>query len=201
MGTGFSRGLMLLVKPPAKPLLLAGGYSPRMDIHAIRLQNLRTLISERTSRGATKKSVAVWLNLSPSFLSQLEHGKTMGSDVARKIEQAAGLSFGWLDTGRSRIAEDLAHYASQSARLDPVTLASAFKLVRLSCEALEVTFDPEKPGDSVLVLLACDYMDEQSTETVTPDNVVDFTKLLRKKLRESNEEPTKHAGAPGASAR
>ena len=40
---------------------------------------------------------ASWLDMDPSYASQLKGGKNLGDRTARKIEAAAGLPHGWLD--------------------------------------------------------------------------------------------------------
>jgi len=159
-----------------------------MDVSAIRLANLKSLVGARMEKGATKKGVSVELDMSASFLSQLLAGKRMGDDLARKIESTLNLPHGWMDrlADPSRVAEAPATYHSHAPRLDANILASALKLIRLACENLELEFNAEDPQDAGLVLMACDYLSERGDHLVTADNVVDFTKRLRQKLKESD---------------
>lgn len=153
-----------------------------MDVTATRLRNLKVLVGRLTSDSRTKKSVAVELDVAPSFLSQLLGGKKMGDDVARKLEAAAQLPHGWLDTPRSVGESDSPPYSSHPERLSPEILAAALKLMRLACQNLELPFDPETPEDAGLVLLAGDYLFDRKEQSVTVDNVVDFTRRLREKV-------------------
>lgn len=68
-----------------------------MDVIAIRKHNLTRLVDEILATGKNKKTTAIALDMSASFLSQLLGGKKMGDDVARKIENARGLPRGWMD--------------------------------------------------------------------------------------------------------
>lgn len=94
----FSPQLNSNVKPLAKPSLAAGIYSFAMDVTEIRLRNLKRLETDLRAKFKTQKSVAVQLDMSPSFLSQLIGGKKMGDEVARKIEDAQNLPHGYMDT-------------------------------------------------------------------------------------------------------
>jgi hypothetical protein len=176
-----------------------------MDIAEIRLRNLRALVArlEVRSPGLRRKDVALALDLSASFLSQLVGGKKMGDDVARKIEAAQRLDHGWMDSPQweadPRIAETASPYGSQSVRTDAATLAASTRLVRLVCESMEVDFDPEDDDDAALILLGCSYLASRHEHIVTPDNVVDFTKLLRKRRRDGQStQGSKGTGRTGA---
>lgn len=179
----FSHGLNLSVKPSAKPPLLAAGYSLSMDVATIRHLNLQALVSQLGRGGRAKKEVAVDLDMSGSFLSQLLGGKKMGDDVARKIEAAAGLRHGWMDVLQTAPESEPSsgQIPSQAARLDAATLAAAIELVRKACDNLGIDFDPEEPSDAALVLIACDHLNARGESEVTVDNLVDFTKRLRQK--------------------
>lgn len=179
-----------------------------MDIAEIRLRNLKALVGHVQARspGILRKDVALALDLSPSFLSQLMGGKKMGDDVARKIEAAQRLRHGWMDSpqwsGETRIKDHSApDYVSHSMRTDAATLAASTRLVRLACESLEVDFDPEDEDDATLVLLGCDYLASRHEHAVTPDNVVDFTKLLRRRIRDGQSlEGSESTGRTGTGA-
>lgn len=68
---------------------------------------------------------------------------------------------------------------------DPQILAASYQLVRLACKSLEISFDPEVASDANLVMLGCSYLAARAEREVTPDNVVDFTQVLRR-VRERN---------------
>lgn len=70
--------------------------SGRMDIYAIRKQNLLTLLDGKKQRACADK----W-DTSPSTLSQITSNnavRNLGDELARKIERAEGLPLGWMDT-------------------------------------------------------------------------------------------------------
>ena len=195
IGRVFSRELNPIVNLPAKHARLAGSYLGAMDISAIRTRNLKQLLSQIAERapGLRQKDHALALDLSPSFLSQLVGGKKMGDDVARKIEAAQQLPMGWMDHAHWHSASGVREseppaYLSQPLRTDAETLAASTRLVRLACEALEVGFDPESAEDAQLVLLGCSYLSARNEQVVTADNVVDFTKMLRKRLHGEHSE-------------
>lgn len=161
-----------------------------MDIFEIRLANLNALVADMKRRGITKqKDQALAMNLSPSHLSQHVGGKKMGEDVARKIEAACQLPSGWFDSIQSaaRVAESSADYgaASHFMKIDPPTIAAATRLVRLTFRNLDVDFDNEQDG--VPLALAYQYLLARQQRVVTPDNLVDFSKKLAEKLRESED--------------
>lgn len=174
-----------------------------MDAAAIRWANLKEAVRRLEARtpGIRRKDVAIALDLSPSFLSQLLAGKKMGDDVARKIEAAQALSHGWMDSPQwHRLAEESPEYQSQPLRSEAEMLAASTRLVRLACESLEVSFDPEDEGDATLVLIARGYLRARSERQVTPDNVVDFTKVLRRRISGNALEGSDSAGRAGTGA-
>jgi hypothetical protein len=167
-----------------------------MDVSFTRLRNLAYLVEqiEQSVPGKRKKDVALDLDMSASFLSQLLGGKKMGDDVARKIEAARTLPRGWMDHPQrpsERVGEDETHaYSpSQAMGISPEILAASHQLVRRACDALEVAFDPETVEDAAIVLLGCSYLHARRETAVTVDNVVDFTKLMRKRKGESDGSP------------
>jgi hypothetical protein len=197
MTTIFSPRLNPGVKPPAKQPHLAGGYAAAMDVSFTRLRNLALLVEqiEHSAPGKRKKDVALDLDMSASFLSQLLGGKKMGDDVARKIEAARSLPRGWMDhpqwSSADRIGEGEtpAYSPSQAMGISPEILAASYQLVRRACEVLEVAFDPESAEDASIVLLGCSYLHARRETAVTVDNVVDFTKLMRKRQGEVHAVP------------
>jgi hypothetical protein len=199
MRTAFSHGLNQYVKPPAKPRWLAGGYAAAMDAISARLANLKALVATLSEGGRTQKSVAIDLDLAPSYLSQLLGGKKMGDDVARKIESLRRLPHGWMDQVHAAggIGESPAVY-SQSTRIDPETIAAALKLVRLSFENLDLEFDSEDDGRPLS--FAYEYLDKRGERLVTPNNVIDFSKKLAARLKETQDDSAL-AGDTGSSRR
>lgn len=160
------------------------------------------LIHARASSGFTKvKPAADLAGITPSALYQLESGKTrsLSGDTAEKLATVyQGFRIEWLISGtgpqmHSAVAESPGPYQSHPPRLDAATLAASIRLVRKACELLEVSFDPEDASDATLVLLGGAYLIEREERDVTADNVVDFTKRLRERMRGSDGEP-EHVG-------
>lgn len=183
----FSLGLNPIVKLGANQWHLANSYAAHMDVITTRLNNLRALVARAEQRGQSKKEAALGLDMSPSFLSQLLGGKKMGDDVARKIEAAATLPHGWMDTPHSDDASNAGH-ESHDRRQEGSRLAAATKLVRMACQNLDVEFDQEDPDDAVIVLIASDYLKSRQEASVTVENLVDFTKRLREIRGKSDSE-------------
>jgi hypothetical protein len=85
---------------------------------------------------------------------------------------------------RSRVNDSAGDYApSHRLGTSAEILAASTKLVRLACENLEVDFDPEDTSDADIVLRGCSYLYARKEREVTAENVVDFTKWLRKRLQ------------------
>ncbi|UGA37910.1 helix-turn-helix domain-containing protein [Chromobacterium haemolyticum] len=64
------------------------------DIYEIRRENLKALLSKRGMAAKLADSIGQFAG----YLSQLKAGKRRcGSDMARKLEAAAGLPYAWLD--------------------------------------------------------------------------------------------------------
>lgn len=96
----------------------------RMDIRTIRRENLAALVR---SRGGNK-ALADAINTDPAYISQLLSTRTradMGHSLARRIETALDLPFGWMDqphdASEQRIAETPSKYrGSTRVRLFPL---------------------------------------------------------------------------------
>lgn len=157
-----------------------------MDVFAIRLANLASIVDRLRHQGSLQKEAALALNLSPSYLGQLLGGKKMGEDVARKIEMAHKLPRGWLDTLQAplMLKEPSIAYGSAShvLRIDPDTIAAALKLVRLSFRNLGLEIDQEENGEPLA--FAYDYLVDRQEREVTGENVVDFSTKLRQRLEQ-----------------
>jgi hypothetical protein len=84
-----------------------------VDIFAIRRRRLAALIAERFKGNKTAFAGSrPALELKPNYVSRLfmpveRGGKNLGEELARRIEKAHGLDFGWLDresdTGPDRL--------------------------------------------------------------------------------------------------
>lgn len=159
-----------------------------MDVTATRKANFRQLIAEIAARhpGWREKDVALALNLSPAYYTQLKSTrveKKIGDDTARNIERAYNLPHGWMDVPRglpaSGLAEDTADYAvSRPLRIDPETIAAALQLVRQSFENLGLEIDQEANG--LPLALAYDFLIERSERDVTVTNLLEFKPRLER---------------------
>ena len=163
-----------------------------LDINGIRQANLQAL-TDQIRRGRPdlrEMDVALALDLSPSFFSQLKGGKVIGDDVARKIEIARSLPFGWMDNihpeTTQRIGEDPGSYQSHTLRIDPETIAAALKLVRLAFLQREQEIDQEVNGEPLAH--AYEFLITRKENTVTPENVVAFSLALRRRHQGASDE-------------
>lgn len=169
------------------------------DIYGIRRANLLSLISGIKVRrpGAREQDIAAELDLGASHYSQIKSGKVIGDDVARKIETAMGLEYGWLDNPSYRYApmeerfgtgsrymvrddSESVHYSrSHSLRIDPDTISAALKLVRLTFLNRDEEIDQEINGEPLAY--AYEFLMQRKEHAVTPENVIDFTRLLKRR--------------------
>ncbi|HGM5610334.1 TPA: hypothetical protein ACKPXO_000649 [Stenotrophomonas maltophilia] len=168
-----------------------------MDAITARHLNLQALVATLKPQLGTQKAIAIHLDMAPSYLNQLLSGKKLGDDAARKIERAAGLSHGWLDQPRSEdAAADAAAAGSQDLRIDPEIIASAIRLVRLTFANLGID-DFSNEDDGTPLAYAYEYLYQRGEATVTPDNLIDFSKALAQRLREKDGEPEEGAPSRG----
>jgi hypothetical protein len=185
MTATFSPELNPTVKLGAKPQELAAGYASGMDIFAIRRANFLDLAAGLMKKdGALKKDAAAKLDMGASYFSQLLNGKKIGEDVARKVEISLGLPFGYMDKvhePKHQVREEPAIYASHDLRVDPEIISGSLKLIRLTFANLGLEFDNEEDG--VPLAFAYEYLLSRQERTVTPENLVDFSKKLAEKLR------------------
>lgn len=197
IGLVFSPQLNPVVKLAAKQRCLATSYASRMDAITARHLNLQALVATLKPQLGTQKAIAIHLDMAPSYLNQLLSGKKLGDDAARKIERSAGLSHGWLDQPRSEdAAVDAAAAGSQDLRIDPEIIASAIRLVRLTFANLGID-DFSNEDDGTPLAYAYEYLYHRGEATVTPDNLIDFSKALAQRLREKDGEPEEGAPSRG----
>lgn len=110
---------------------------------------------------------------------------------------AADVRLDWLATGESpmRPEKGALGAASQAGRLDPATIVSALKLLSWAFELQGATYDPAVDPD----LLADTYVFlVEHGGSVTPDNLVDFSKRLAEKRAKEADRATREQGAGGA---
>lgn len=172
----------------------------------------RLVMAREQSGFANTKRAAEAAGITPSALYQLESGKTksLAGDTAERLARIyPKFRIEWLISGRghstideseeNRIAEPGAPYPSHDLGISADRLAASIKLIRLACEQLDVPFDAEADGE--LVVLAYKYLQGLSQSIVTPENLVDFTKRLRQKVREAeNARESAELGEAGRSA-
>lgn len=183
MADVFSPPLNCIVKLPAKHSGLADGYDPGMlDIYGIRKANLLAISADLRQRHPEwrEQDVALALNLSPSYYSQLKGDKVMGDDVARKIETAVALPTAWMDNAHEpaglSVRESAATYGSHSLRIDPETISAALKLVRLAFRQRDQEIDQEENGEPLA--FAYEFLMTRKENTVTAENVVEFSRAI-----------------------
>lgn len=167
------------------------------------------LIYAREQSGYPKpKPAAEKAGITPSALYQLESGatKSISGDTALKLgEVYSAFRIEWLISGTgprrhdgTRLREDAGSYdASQSLRMDPATITAALKLLRLTLENLNLKFDNEVDGTPLAY--AYEYLAKHQEQTVTPENVVDFSKFLTARLKGERDDkaPTGYARSTG----
>lgn len=166
----------------------------------------RLILARESSGFANTKRAAEAAGITPSALYQLESGKTksLAGDTAERLARIyPKFRIEWLISGRghpaveegdqSRIAEATGDYASHDLGISSERLSASIKLIRLACEQLDVPFQAEEDGH--LVVLAYNYLQGLAESSVTPENLVDFTKRLRqKKLEAQNAKITAEFG-------
>lgn len=104
--------------------------------------------------------------------------KGIGHALARAIEQKLGKPTGIMDRPPEEPASE---QGSHPARIDPEILAASIKLIRMTFEILGVEHNQEEDGEPTA--LAYTYLLELQQTTVSADNVVDFSKFLKARLR------------------
>lgn len=154
----------------------------------------RLVFARESSGFANTKRAAEAAGITPSALYQLESGKTksLAGDTAERLARIyPKFRIEWLISGRGHptsdevgalAATDLGSSpSSHDLGISAERLSASIKLIRLACEQLDVPFDPEDDGD--LIVLAYQYLQGLAESSVTPENLVDFTKRLRQKAR------------------
>ncbi len=163
------------------------------------------LIYARERSGYPKpKPAAEKAGITPSALYQLESGatKSLAGDTAHKLGTIyTNFRLEWLISGTGpklrdgqSVQESSGEYEiSHPLRIDPATISAALKLLRLTLENLELELDNEVDGTPLAYTYA--YLDKRKEQTVTPENVVDFSKFLAARLKGENDDkaPTRYA--------
>lgn len=172
----------------------------------------RLILARESSGFANTKRAAEAAGITPSALYQLESGRTksLAGDTAERLARIyPKFRIEWLISGRGhqtveegdhyRVAESAGDYASHDLGISSERLSASIKLIRLACEQLDVPFQAEEDGH--LIVLAYNYLQGLAESSVTPENLVDFTKRLRQKKREAQNATTSaELGEAGRSA-
>ena len=170
------------------------------DIYGIRRANFAELVAGIKARrpGLREQDVASELDLGASHYSQIKSGKIIGDDVARKIEVALNLEYGWMDQARREEANDplfdelaaaffvreplpnpSTYAPSHSLRIDPDTISAALKLVRLAFLNRDEEIDQEVNGEPLAH--AYEFLIRRKEQAVTPENVIEFSRILKRR--------------------
>ena len=163
-----------------------------LDIYGIRKANLLALSEGLKLQNASlrEKDVALALDLGPAHFSQMKGDKPMGDDVARKVEAARKLPFGWMDNVHedtaSHVRDTPLDWPSHSLRIDPETISAALKLIRLAFLQRDQEIDSEVNGEPLAY--AYEFLLMRNEHTVTPENVVEFSRALNRRQAGSTDE-------------
>lgn len=137
--------------------------------------------AEREKQGITRAEMAKSAGIAMSTLSDLELGRSKSTTALHKIAKRLGVRVEWLETGKGSDHPP----PSQVSRPDFEMMAAA---VSVLSHYLELVGDPpEWVHDPVLLEIA--YMvAEEFGRPVAPENVLDLTKVLSKRIRGVNDE-------------
>lgn len=154
------------------------------------------------------KQAAEAAGITPSALYQLEDGTTRSLRAATAEKLASiypAFNIGWLISGsgpklvpggpRVQEAASAPYQASHVLRIDPDTIASAIRLVRLSFLNLDLEIDQEENGLPLAV--AYEFLMQRQEREVTAENVVAFRPILASRLRDQHNDEARGANAGG----
>lgn len=164
-----------------------------MDANTARTVNMRQRVADAggPAEWARRYGGARWQAPQVSQWISEAKPKGIGNTLARDLELAMGLAHGVLDRPPAS--------QSQSVGLDPEMLAASIKLVRLAFENLETEHNPEEDG--LPTALAYAYLRKREQRAVTAENVVDFSKYLRRAMHEGDDDRVTGVGGTGESNR
>lgn len=76
------------------------GTYMRMDSKQIRKIRLKQLVAREKDAGGSQASLAKRVDTDPAYLSQIlgKEGRDVGDDLARRLETACSLPYGWMDS-------------------------------------------------------------------------------------------------------
>jgi transcriptional regulator with XRE-family HTH domain len=152
-------------------------------------ERLRAL---REEKQLTLEQAAAVAATTKQSLSQIEKGVTKepGGLAVYRWAEFYGVDLQWLITGKGPRQS-----GSQSARPDPETLAASLKLIRLTYQNLDAEYDPE--ANALPLSLAYAYLMARQQSSVTAENVIDFTKYLKRAMGDVDEERGQGVGSTG----
>lgn len=87
-----------------------------MDNQEIRHENLMFAYRASKDAGAKDQDFAGRIDVSPSMLTQLKNGKTIGDELARKIEANLKKQRGWMDVPQWNVSSEPRATSGLSAR-------------------------------------------------------------------------------------
>lgn len=137
-------------------------------------QRIRAL---RREKGIAVKALAQAVGVTPSAISELEHGRVKTSTVLHRIAAELGVSVAWLDTGtgaKYRVEQPAATYSTDTRPMFQI-MADAVNLLR---EHLAIRDEPPSwVADPALLQLAY-RVAEAHGRPVTPTDLLELTKQL-----------------------
>lgn len=156
-----------------------------MDIHQIRHRNVRILVRQ-LEREAGKTGVrAGGMTMLAAKLgkssAQVNHfasekpSKKLGDQVAREIEQAFGLEYGWMDWPHADDEEPATGSQSQPARLDPDIVGGVARAMQEVFDVLKV-----EPRVSDAVGIFAELYDRVGASGITTADVVWLTRRVER---------------------
>lgn len=152
------------------------------------------LIEARGS--ANQKAFAQLLGVHVNTYARWERNEAeCGVGALARLYQL-GINPTWIATGHGQMQlADEERLASQAGRLDEATIASALKLLKWAFELQGARYDPLEDPDLLVDTYA--FLAEHEG-SVTPDNLVDFSKRLAEKRAKEADRVTREQGAGGA---
>lgn len=142
--------------------------------------------------GRSQVEFAKDVGLHKNTVARYEAGEREPDGDYLKRLMALGYNANWILTGDGpQRLEGALQSQSQVPRLDPDTITAALKLLSWAFELQGATYDPAKDPD----LLADTYAFLAEHEgSVTPDNLVDFSKHLAQKRAAQKEDVSAQKG-------
>ena len=140
----------------------------------------------RTAYGLTLEQAGAIGGTTKQSMSQIEKGQTKepGGIALYQWAKHYGVSMEWLVTGKGERTA-----TSQPSRPDFVMMAAA---VNVLAHYLEVVGDPAEWVHDAVLLETAYLVAEEFGEPIRPDNVLDLTKILAKRIRGNTDDQQQH---------